>query len=145
MLIDQPRLANCFVAEVADSPAGEKQLSRTPIASEALFKGQRFKPGESVKLRFKIVDSITKEPVVGLKDVHVLTFEPPGIWQQRQFAREVEKGIYEITQVFPETGLYRVMIAVEAKGVRYVDLPYTNVAVVQDEKAESKPEGAKHE
>jgi YVTN family beta-propeller protein len=145
MLIDQPRIANCFVAEVADSPEGEKQQTRTPLASEALFKDQRFKPGEPVKLRFKIVDSITKEPVVGLGDVHVLAFEPPGIWQQRQFAREVEKGVYEVTQVFPETGLYRVMIAVESHGVRYVDLPYTNVAVVQDEKEASKPEGAKNE
>ena len=50
-----------------------------------------------------------------------------------------------MTQVFPETGLYRVMIAVESKGVRYVDLPYTNVAVDQDEKAESKQEGTKNE
>jgi len=145
MLIDQPRIANCFAAEVADSPEGEKQQARTPIASEALFKDQRFKPGEPVKLRFKIVDSITKEPVAGLIDVHVLAFEPPGIWQQRTFAREVEKGVYEVTQVFPEPGLYRVMIAVESKGVRYVDLPYTNVAVVQDEKAGSQQEGAKNE
>ena len=74
MLIDQPRIANCFDAEVADSPEGEKQQARTPIASEALFKDQRFKPGEPVKLRFKIVDSITKEPILGLGDVHVLTF-----------------------------------------------------------------------
>lgn len=145
MLIDQPRIANCFAVEVADSPEGEKQQARTPIASEALFKDQRFKPGEPVKLRFKIRDSITKEPVEGLNDVHVLTFEPPGIWQQRQFAREVEKGVYEVTQIFPETGLYRVMIAVESKGVRYVDLPYTNIPVVEDEKAVSKPEGAKNE
>jgi YVTN family beta-propeller protein len=132
MLIDQPRITGCFQLEVADSPDSEKQKTRTPIALETLFKDQRFKPGEPVKLRLKIVDSITKEPVVGLNDVHVLVFEPPGIWQQRQFAREVEKGIYEVTQVFPETGLYRVMIQVDSKGVRYVDLPYTEIGVIAD-------------
>jgi YVTN family beta-propeller protein len=134
MLIDQPRIANCFQLEVADSPEGEKQQARTAIASEALFKDQRFKPGEPVRLRFKIVDSITREPVAGISDVHVLTYEPPGVWQQRQFAKEVGGGVYEATQVFPEAGLFRIMIAVESKGVRFVDLPYTDVAVIQEVK-----------
>ncbi|MGA9773514.1 MAG: hypothetical protein WBV94_31070 [Blastocatellia bacterium] len=146
MLIDQPRLTNCFAVEVADSPDAEKQIARTPIASEALFKDKKFKPGESVKLRFKIVDSITKEPVTGIADVRVLAFEPPGIWQQRQFAKEVEKGIYEITQVFPEAGLFRLMIAVDSKGVRYADLPATNIAVVEDAKESAiKQDGAKNQ
>lgn len=150
MLIDQPRITNCFQLAVADSPDAEKQKTRTPIAAEALFKDQRFKPGEPVRLRLKIVDSITKEPVVGLHDVHVLVFEPPGIWQQRQFAREVDKGIYEVKQVFPETALYRVMIQVESKGVRYVDLPYTEIGVMEDAKQGasnpvSKPEGARNQ
>ena len=134
MLIDQPRIINCFQLEVADSPEAEKQQARVAIASEALFKDQRFKPGEPVKLRFKIVDSITKEPIVGLVDVQVLTFEPPGVWQERQFAKEVGGGVYEITQVFPEVGHYRVMLAVQSKGVRFVDTPYTGVAVLQDAK-----------
>lgn len=134
MLIDQPRLTNCFVVEVADSPDAEKQIARTPIFSEALFKGQKFKPGEPVKLRFKILDSITKEPITGIRDLRVLAFEPPGIWQQRQLATEVEKGIYEVTQVFPEAGLFNLMIAVDSKGVRYADMPMTEVAVLQDAK-----------
>ena len=134
MLIDQPRLTNCFELEVADSPNADQQKARTPIATEALFKDQRFKPGEPVKLRLKVVDAITKEPVAGLSDVHVLIFEPPGIWQQRRFAKEVDKGVYEITQVFPEAALYRVMIQVESKGVRYVDLPYTEISVLDDAK-----------
>jgi YVTN family beta-propeller protein len=134
MLIDQPRISNCFQLEVADSPEGEKQQARTAIASEALFKDQSFKPGEPARLSFKIMDSITKEPVAGLGDVHVLAYEPPGVWQQRQFAKEVGGGVYEVTQIFPEAGLFRLMIAVESKGVRFVDLPYTDVAVIQDAK-----------
>lgn len=134
MLIDQPRITNCFQLEIADSPDAEKQATRTTIASEALFKDQQFKPGEPVKLKFRVFDSITKEPVTGLGDVRVLAFEPPGIWQQRQLATEVEKGVYEVTQVFPETGLFRLMISVESRGVRYVDLPYTQIAVIKDAK-----------
>lgn len=150
MLIDQPRLTNCFVVEVADSPEAEKQIARTPIASEALFKGQKFKSGEPVKLRFKILDSITKEPVAGIRDLRVLAFEPPGTWQQRQFATEVEKGVYEVTQVFPEIGIYRMMISVDSKGVRYADLPSTDISITQDAKdtagnAASKQEGANNQ
>jgi YVTN family beta-propeller protein len=137
MLIDQPRITNCFQLEIADSPNAEKQKQRTAIAAEALFKDQRFSPSEPVKLRLKLIDSITREPVAGLSDVHVLVFEPPGIWQQRQFAKEVDKGVYEVTQVFPENGLYRVMVQVESKGVRYVDLPYTEVAVIEGARQEA--------
>jgi len=62
--------------------------------------------------------------------VQVLAFEPPGIWQQRQWAREVGEGEYEITQTFPRPGLYKVMLRVASRGVSFADLPATNVPVV---------------
>jgi YVTN family beta-propeller protein len=145
MLIDQPRISNCFQIEVADSPDAERQKARTAIAVEALFKDQPFKPGEPVRLTYRILDSITREPVAGLQDVHILAFEPPGIWQQRQFARETAKGVYEVTQVFPESGLYRIMIQVESHGVRYVDLPYTEVGVIEKAKPEASSSISKQE
>jgi YVTN family beta-propeller protein len=150
MLIDQPRISNCFQLEVADSPAAERQKARTAIAAEALFKDQQFKPGEPVRLTYRILDSITREPVAGLRDVHVLAFEPPGIWQQRQFAREIAKGVYEVTQVFPEAGLYRVMVQVESHDVRYVDLPYTEIGVIDNPRPQaggsiSRQEDTKHD
>jgi YVTN family beta-propeller protein len=130
VLIDQLRISNCFQLEVAESANGEKGGAATAIAVQAMFSGQQFKPGVTATLRFKITDAATKQPVGGLKDVRVLLFEPPGVWQQRQFAREVGDGVYEITQVFPHSGFFDVMLSVPSRGLSFTSSPVTNVKVV---------------
>jgi YVTN family beta-propeller protein len=129
-LLEQPRLLNCFEAQVGDSPDGEKHKPATAIAVEALFKDQTFKQGEPVALRVKITDEATKKPINGLTDVRVLVFEPPGIWQQRQWAREVGEGVYEVTQTFPRAGSFRVMTSIMSRGIRFADFPYVPANVV---------------
>ncbi|HEX8844758.1 MAG TPA: FixH family protein [Pyrinomonadaceae bacterium] len=130
LLIDQPRAHNCFQLEVAESPDAEKNRTGVSIAVEALFKEKRFKPQDTISLRFKITDLLTKQPVAGLDDVQVLVFEPPGIWQQRQWAKDVGGGVYEVTQTFPRAGLYHVMLRVASRNVAYADLPFTAVSVI---------------
>ncbi len=140
LLVDQPRIVNCFEAKVADSPYAEKVKASASTLIEPLFKDKRFKPSEPVALRFKISDSITQRALTGLKDVMILIFEPPGIWQQRVMAREVEPGVYEATENFPHVGLFRVMTQVQSRGVRFADLPFTGVAVLDEAKtADTKP------
>jgi YVTN family beta-propeller protein len=135
LLIDQPRIVNCFEAKVADSPFAEKVKASASTLIEPLFKGKRFKPDERAALRFKISDSITRQALTGLKDVMILIFEPPGIWQQRVMAKEVEPGVYEATENFPHTGLFRVMTQVQSRGVRFADMPFTAIAVLDEAKA----------
>jgi hypothetical protein len=81
LLVDQQRIFNCFSITVGDSPLSKKLEASVSTMVEPIFKGMRFKSNEPAALRFKITDSITKQPLVGLRDVHVLAFEPPGIWQ----------------------------------------------------------------
>jgi YVTN family beta-propeller protein len=128
-LVNQPQLANCFQLSIGESPNKESELARTAIRIEPLFKGAQFKPGETVKIRFKITDSATHKPISKLEDVRVLAFEPPGIWQQRQWAKEAGEGIYEIEQVFPHDGIFHVMIEVSSRGTDFSSLPLTAVTV----------------
>ena len=129
VLVDQLRMFKCFDLRVAESANPEDRHTGPSITAEAAFKGQTFKAGEETKLTFRILDSVTKQPVVGLGDVQVLVFEPPGVWQQRQWAKEVDKGVYETTQVFPRDGLYYVMLRVKSRGIWFNDLAYTPVPV----------------
>jgi YVTN family beta-propeller protein len=131
LLIDQPRISNCFEMEVAKSPGGEMEKPRVSIAVEPLFKERQFKTGETVTIRFKVTDSANGQAVTGLRDVQVLVFEPPGVWQQRQWARDLGGGLYEITQLFPHAGAYNIMLRVESRGARFADLPYTRVSIVE--------------
>jgi hypothetical protein len=112
-----------------------KARAGASVSVEAAFQGRPFKPGEAAALKFKITDSVTGQPVVGLKDVQVLVFEPPGLWQQRQWARELGDGMYEVTQVFPGVALYNVMVGVASRGVGFADLPRTAVRVVENAKS----------
>ncbi len=132
VLIDQPLISNCFQLEVGESPNGEKSRVAASVAAEALFSGQKFKSGAATTLRFKLTDSVTKQPLTGLQDVRIMVFEPPGVWQQRQWAKEVGAGVYEVTQVFPRVGFYEAMVGVASRGVNFADLPVSAVPVVRD-------------
>ncbi len=137
-MTDQPRLINCFQLSVGES--ADKQAERRVAGSlhiEPLFKESHFKAGERVKLRFKITDADTHQPVAKLDDVRVLVFEPPGVWQQRQWAKEVGGGVYEIEQEFPNDGMFNVMLAISSRGIDFSDLPLTAIPV--DEKADPVP------
>jgi YVTN family beta-propeller protein len=135
LLIDQPRISNCFEVKVADSPYAEKIKASASAVVEPLFKGKQFQPTEAITLRFKISDSLTKKALGGLKDVQVLIFEPPGIWQKRAFAREVEEGVYEVTEAFPHAGSFRVMSQIQSRGLGFADQAFTDVQIVNEPKA----------
>jgi YVTN family beta-propeller protein len=131
LLIGEPRVVNCFQLDIADSPEAEKNRKGASVAVEALFKGGQFKPGETVRLRFKLTDPSTGKPIEGVENVRVLVFEPPGIWQERQWARAVESGIYEVAQIFPRAGLYHVIVSIASHGINPGDVPFTAVSVVE--------------
>lgn len=129
VLTGQPRVAHCFELEVAASPDAAKNAPVVSVSVKPLFDGRQYKVGETAALRFKLTDSATGQPLKGLGDVQVLAFEPPGVWQQRQWAKDVGEGEYEISQVFPRAGLYKIMLRVASRGVSFADLPATSVAV----------------
>ena len=64
--------------------------------------------GESFKVRFKVTDSGSGQPKVNLEDVGVLVFLAPGIWQQREWAKAVGEGVYEMSFAPPQAGVYYV-------------------------------------
>jgi YVTN family beta-propeller protein len=126
-LVDQPRLSNCFQLEVSESPDGPRNRGLNQVQLETMFGDKVYKAGEASSLKFKIIDTVTKQPITGLKDVRVLVLEPPGIWQQGQIAKELPGGLYEVMQTFPHAGNFYVMVGISSRGVGLADLPYTTV------------------
>ena len=128
LLIDRPRTMHCFQAVVGESTTGvstaaapKPPLVRTDFGTEPI-------PAKfPTALTFTLIDAQTKQPISGLRDVQVLVFEPPGSWQQRHHAREVEAGRYTVMQSFPRPGEYRVMVQTLSRHLRYAD----GVPVVQ--------------
>lgn len=127
-LLDSPRLTHCFVFDVAENPALAKP-SAVPIAIEPLLIEPTAHVGEPYKLRFKVLDKTSGEPKNNL-DVGVLVFLAPGIWQQRAWTATAGNGIYEMTFVPPQAGMYYVYFQSPSLGVTFNQItPLTLSAV----------------
>ncbi|MDQ3804622.1 MAG: cytochrome D1, partial [Acidobacteriota bacterium] len=122
-LLDSPRIIHCFEAEAAPDPSAREE-KRAGLRVEYLNESKQLRVNEPYKLRFKLVDVATGQPKDGLKDVRVLFFLTPGIWQRRDFAQPVGGGVYELTLTAPEPGAYMVFIESQSQGVGFRQLPY---------------------
>lgn len=106
-LLDSPRLVKCFEITIADNPSLAKPETMA-IKIEPIAFTASARVGESYRLRFKVINPISQQPHTSLQDVGVLVFLAPGIWQQRLPAAGQGDGIYEISFVPPQPGVYYV-------------------------------------
>lgn len=134
-LLTSPRVSHCFDLAVNAYPArkGDKKL---PLRLEVLLKDRKIRVGETTALRFKLTDSATSEPKVGLKDVRVLTLLAPGTWQKRQWARPAADGVYEVSLTVPRSGVYYVFFECPSLGVRFDQLPKLILQATDQEPAQ---------
>ena len=121
-LLDSPRVVNCFDFTVAENPALAKPTTASirivPVAQET---GPRV--GERYNLRFRVVDANSNQPKLDLEDMGVLVFLAPGIWQQREAATAAGNGVYEMSFVPPQPGVYYVFFQSPSLGLRFNQLP----------------------
>lgn len=117
-LLDAPRLINCFQMPVADNPAMPKKVETT-VKFEPVVKEGLANAGERYTLRFKVIDSVSGEVKSDLQDITVLAFLAPGIWQQREVAKPVAGGVYEMSFVPPQPGVYYVFFQSPSLGIQF--------------------------
>ncbi|HEX8145878.1 MAG TPA: cytochrome D1 domain-containing protein [Pyrinomonadaceae bacterium] len=122
-LLDSPRVTHCFDARAAENPDVQHERP-VALAVEYLDRERTLPVGEDFKLRLRLTDKATGKPADGLKDVRVLTFLSPGVWQKRDFARGVGAGVYELNVNVPAAGLYMIFVESRSAGVAFRQLPY---------------------
>jgi len=125
LLVDSPRLVNCFDVTVVENPSLPK-VGPVPIKVEPLLEKAAPRVGENFKVRVKVTDSVNGAAKIGLNDLGVLVFLAPGIWQHREIARSLGEGIYEMSFVPPEAGVYYIYFQSPSLGVSYNEItPFT--------------------
>ncbi len=122
LLLDSPRVVHCFKASAQANPA-IKHDQRRALRIEYLNKERSVRVGEDYKIRFRLTDKETNRSKSDLKDVGVLVFLSPGIWQNHGMARSVGDGVYELNVKVPAEGVYFVFIESRSQGIRYRELP----------------------
>lgn len=122
-LNDSPRVSHCFEVSAEANPA-LKEKQPIALSIEHQVKERKLAVGQDFTFRFKLVETATGNPKADLKDVRVLTFLSPGIWQRRDVAKAVGDGVYELKINVPQTGVYMLFVESSSMGVRFADLPY---------------------
>ncbi|MDT7688857.1 MAG: hypothetical protein QOE46_1616 [Acidobacteriota bacterium] len=122
-LLDAPRVVTCFDMTVAENPA-LPQRPAVSIKVEPLQADAPPRVGEKYTLRFRVLDTTSNQPLAKLEDMGVLVFLAPGIWQQREWARPLGGGVYEMNFEPPQAGVYNVFFQCPSRGVRFNQLPH---------------------
>jgi YVTN family beta-propeller protein len=112
LLIDQPRMVACFQIDVQNPVSAAKSMNAAAISIEPLFGAHTLAAGISSTLTFKLQDSATAEPLISGRDLDVMVFKAPGLWQHRSTARPLGDGVYELTLTFPDAGQYNFVFSV---------------------------------
>lgn len=122
-LNDSPRVSHCFNLFAETNPI-LKEKQAVALGIEHQMKEKTLAVRQDFTFRFKLIDTATGDPKSDLKDVRVLTFLSPGVWQRRDIATSIGNGVYEIKINVPEAGVYMLFVESPSMGVRYSDLPY---------------------
>jgi YVTN family beta-propeller protein len=117
-LLDSPRVVNCFNMKVVEDPNRPKETEVT-LKIEPLWKEVTARAGSNFNFRFKATYSGPAQPNQKLEDIGVLVFLAPGIWQQREVAKPLGGGVYEINFVPPQPGIYYVYFQCPSLEIRY--------------------------
>jgi YVTN family beta-propeller protein len=120
---DSPRVSHCFEISAESNPA-LKEKQPIALSIEHQVKERTLAVRQDFTFRFKLIDTATGNPKSDLRDVRVLTFLSPGVWQRRDLAKSVGDGVYELKINVPQTGVYMLFVESTSMGVRFIDLPY---------------------
>jgi len=132
-LNDSPRVSHCF-SLMADNNPLLKERKSVALSIEHQVKEKELSIGQDFTFRFKLVETATGNPKPDLKDVRVLTFLSPGVWQRRDMATSVGDGVYELKIKVPEAGVYMLFVESSSMGVGFQDLPYLMLHTAEEQK-----------
>lgn len=137
MLLDAPRIVQCFQANVAANPA----IARKGPAVEVEFLNRegKVRAGGNTVVRFRLIDPVSRRSRPGVPDVTVLSFQAPGRNRRVIPAKEVGEGVYEAEIPVPAPGAYYVYVTIQSLKVSHLDHPYFTLVAVEGKPSPPSP------
>ncbi len=121
--LDSPRVLHCFKLSVSANPEF-RQKSELAIRVEPLANAKTGRLHENYRLRFRVIDNLSNQPKMGLTDMIVMVVLNPGVWQESKAAHSLGDGVYEITFVPPQAGVYYIFFQCPSLSVRSSQIPF---------------------
>ncbi len=121
VMLDQPRIIHCFTARLEGNADTPKQKGQAKVKLELLpLKAQPLANAETL-LSFKLLDAASGKPISGIQDARLLAFEPPGLWQKREWLQEIDGGTYQAVVIFPHAGKFNVLVEAKSRALDFTD------------------------
>ncbi len=115
--LDSPRVIHCFELKVA---AADGEIARTARDVVVIAPhGKAVTAGAPARVRFQVLDKESRKPLADLRDLRVLVFLQPGIWQTRRPAVEIDPGTYEFQFTPPSSGIYQAYFDSPSLGLNF--------------------------
>jgi YVTN family beta-propeller protein len=119
VMLDQPRIIHCFTAKLDGKLSEAKQQEQLKVKLEWLPLKTQVLANVETQLSFKLQDTLSGKPISGIQDARLLAFEPPGLWQKREWLQEVNPGIYQAAVVFPHAGSFNLLVEAQSSGLGF--------------------------
>ncbi|HEX2253497.1 MAG TPA: YncE family protein [Thermoanaerobaculia bacterium] len=133
LFLDAPRVLACFPLQVAEDPVRAAERRRRPLEVELVTVPHEVAVGHEVRVRYRLHAAGGEGLQSGVEDVRALAFLAPGIWQQRQWAAEIEPGLYEAVFTPPEPGVYYVFVEIPSANLPFQRSPRLTLRAVDRE------------
>ncbi len=118
-LLNSPRIVQCFDFEAAVNPIMTKLKANRPIEIEFIDKQRELTVDSPYKLRFRLKDATSGQPVAGVKDiVGLASLAPSGSWRQSYAATPQADETYEIDFKAPRKGIYTFYFSIPSLQVK---------------------------
>lgn len=118
-LLNSPRIVQCFDFEAAVNPIMTKLKANRPIEIEFIDKQRELTVDSPYKLRFRLKDATSGQPVAGVKDiVGLASLAPGGSWRQSYAATPRADETYEIDFKAPRKGTYTFYFSIPSLQVK---------------------------
>ncbi|MCQ4347448.1 cytochrome D1 [Pseudomonas stutzeri] len=127
VMLNQPQIAHCFVAEVQADPYLAQQRSTPRV--EFLLDGAAATAGAPLVARLRVLQGAADEPRRGVDDLRVRYFLAPASRPREAAARELGDGFYEATLELPEAGAWYLHVGAESLGLAFGEQPYASLRV----------------
>lgn len=121
LMIDQPRIVHCFTAKLINNATAIQHQKQTVIKVEFLTTKTQVVTQDNTDtvLSFKLLDTSNGQPITGVQDVRLLVFEPPGLWQKREWLQEVSEGVYQTNLSFPHAGQFNLLVEAKSQALEF--------------------------
>jgi len=124
-LLESPQVLHCFSMEARSNPLFAQSHSQAAVQFENW--PHTAQAGQTLSLRFKLVDPITGQARVGIRDAQVMYFLAPGARRTQTPVREIGNGEYEVEVKLSLPGAYYIYPAVPSMKLGFGELPFFTV------------------